>query len=348
MKAANFARRVHSVRDSSRSARKKDIGVRLVYLLSASHSGSTLMAMVLGSHPEIATVGELKFTSLGALERYRCSCREEIQKCGFWKEIVSDMRSRGNTFDLRNAGTDFRSVDSAYARNLLRPLHRGKGLELVRDAALSLSPIWRREYREIQARNSALIRSISACTGKRIVVDTSKIAIRLKYLLRNPDIEISVVRLIRDGRAVALTYKDSAAFADASEQEFRGGGMGITGDYPQLSMKEAAWEWRRSNEEAENVLKDIDPARLIEVRYESFCRNPQEESSRIFSFLGVQPADALACYRNSIHHVIGNGMRLDTRREVVLDERWREILTSKDIDIFISVAGDINHRLGYR
>ena len=37
----------------------------LVYILAASHSGSTLLAMLLSTHPEICTVGELKATNLG-------------------------------------------------------------------------------------------------------------------------------------------------------------------------------------------------------------------------------------------------------------------------------------------
>ena len=47
--------------------------VRLVYILAASHSGSTLLAMLLGSHPDVCTVGELKATSLGNVEEYLCS-----------------------------------------------------------------------------------------------------------------------------------------------------------------------------------------------------------------------------------------------------------------------------------
>jgi hypothetical protein len=41
-----------------------------------------------------------------------------------------------------------------------------------------------------------------------VLVDSSKVGIRLKYLLRIPEIDIRVIRVIRDGRAVALTYTD--------------------------------------------------------------------------------------------------------------------------------------------
>jgi len=322
--------------------------IKLAYILAASHSGSTLLAMILGSHPEIATVGELKFTALGDVERYRCSCREEIRKCAFWAGVVEDMAARGFDFDLNNAGTDFGSIGSGYARKLLLPLHRGKGMEGVRDLALLLSPVWRRDYRKIQEKNAELIACIAGRMGKRMVVDSSKVAVRLKYLLRNPDIDVKVVRLIRDGRAVGLTYMDSARFADAADQHLRGGGMGIDGDYPRLSMQDAAWEWRRSNEEAEILLNGIDKSRWIEVRYEAFCQDPQSETSRIFSFLRTDPVDSMACFRSAVHHVVGNGMRLDTRREVILDERWRDILSRENLSVFEAVAGKLNRRLGYK
>ncbi len=320
---------------------------RLAYILSASHSGSTLLAMVLGSHPDVATTGELKLTAIGNPDRYRCSCREELRICPFWTGIAKDMAVRGLAFDPLDAGTDFQSVGSPYARYLLRPLHRARGLEALRDVALSLSVAWHRDHGRIQARNAALVACIIERSGKRLVVDSSKVGIRLKYLLRNRAIEVSVIRLIRDGRAVALTYTDSARFADASDERLRGGGMGIAGGYRRLTMEEAAREWRRSNEEADNIVAAIDPARVIQVRYETFCREPREEASRIFDFLGVPPDDAVARFPHTVHHVIGNGMRLDDAREVKLDERWRDVLSPEQLRVFDGVAGDMNRRMGY-
>jgi len=62
-----------------------------------------------------------------------------------------------------------------------------------------------------------------------------------------------VIRLIRDGRAVALTYMDPAGFADAKDPSLRAGGMGGDRRREKLTMAQAAREWRRSNEEAEHV-----------------------------------------------------------------------------------------------
>ena len=79
----------------------------LAYILAASHSGSTLLAMLLGAHPEVCSVGELKIspTALGDPRQYRCSCGQRITACTFWKHVGAAMKVRGHQFDVTNART---------------------------------------------------------------------------------------------------------------------------------------------------------------------------------------------------------------------------------------------------
>ena len=322
---------------------------KLAYILSASHSGSTLLSMLLGSHPQIATVGEMKLSSsaMGDLRRYRCSCGELIKQCGFWQKVKEGMARRGFAFDLTHAGTDHKSVESYYARRLLGPLHRGILLESLRDVALGTSFAWRKQLLEIQRRNAALVSTISEITKANIVVDSSKTALRLKYLLRNPELDVKVIRLTRDGRAVALTYIDPADFADAKNPAHRGGGMGSARENERLSMARAAYEWRRCIEEAENILRRLDKSQWIEVRYEELCEDTENTLRRLFEFLGVDPGEHAREFRTVEHHIVGNGMRLDTTSQISLDERWRSALTKEELRIFDHEAGNINQRYGY-
>lgn len=299
----------------------------LVYIFAASHSGSTLLAMLLGAHPDICTVGELKATSksMGAPDRYRCSCGTLIRECRFWQTISDGMAMRGFQFDITDAGTDFRSSASAYARKFLGPLHRDQVLERFRDAALWLSPTWRGELARIQRKNTAMIRTIGDVTGAKVIVDSSKTALRLKYLLRNPGIDVKIIRLIRDGRGVALTYVEER----------------------QISMAKAACEWRRGNEAAENLLRGIDRTRWIETRYEDLCADPDGVLTGLFNFIGVDPTQAVRDFRAVEQHVVGNNMRLSTSSEIKLDEQWKEVLTDERLDDFDRIAGELSRRYGY-
>jgi hypothetical protein len=319
----------------------------VVYILAASHSGSTLLSLLLAAHPEVCTAGELKASDLGDPQRYLCSCGEPIRRCGFWQQVAEAMRRRGMAFDLAEAGTTFGANGSRYAGRLLRPLHRGRLLEALRDAGLALSPAWRKVLPRIQARNAALAESLCEAYGARVVVDSSKVALRLKYLLRNPALDVKVVRLIRDGRGVAVTHLDPARYADASDPSLRGGGYGASRQREQKSIREAAREWRRSNEEAEHVLAGLDRSRWIQVRYEDLCRNRERVLATLHRFIGVDPAAAVRDFRCLPRHVIGNGMRLDRTSTIELDERWKTVLTQRDLAIFESVAGALNRAYGY-
>ncbi len=321
----------------------------LAYILAPSHSGSTLLSMLLGSHPQIATIGEINLSpeAMGDLSRYRCSCGQLIQQCGFWNQVQEGMVNRDFEFDLSDAGMDYRGVGSRYARRLLKPLYRGGFFEHCRDLGLSFSPLWRNRLPETHKRNAALAAVVTDITKAKIIVDSSKIALRLKYLLRNPDLNIKVVRLIRDGRAVALTYMDPAGFADAKDPNRRAGGMGGDRENERLPMADAAYEWRRCVEEAESILSCLDRSQWIEVRYEDYCRMPHETLSQVQKFLGVDPGRQPVEFRSVEQHVVGNGMRLDTASEIKLDERWRDKLTAEELKIFDDVAGAVNRRYGY-
>jgi Sulfotransferase family len=320
---------------------------RLAYVLAPSHSGSTLLAMLLGSHPDVATVGELNLSAIDDRDRYICSCGQPLRSCPFWKRISAGMGARGIRFDVTRAGTDYRHVPSAYARRLLQPLHRGRLLEACRDAGLAMSRAWRRTVPEVQARNAELVDCISRETGAAVVVDSSKIGVRLKYLLRNPRLDVRVIRLIRDGRAVAVSYVDPAAFADARDPRLRGGGTGGSRQGERLPMPAAAREWRRSQEEAAAIIRRLPPSQWIETRYEWLCEHTEDTLRAIFRFLGVDPDRGRPGFRSAGQHVIGNGMRLDTAADVRLDMRWMRAFTERERARFEPVAGALNRRLGY-
>ena len=318
----------------------------LVYLLAASHSGSTLAAMLLNSHEDIFTVGELKATNLGDTSEYLCSCQSKIRSCSFWEQVSDEMRAHKQEFIVCDARTSLGVIESRYVQWLLRPLHRGRLLELIRDMFLKFSSTWRRELPNWQARNGDLVRSVSKLSGCKFVVDSSKIGIRLKYLSKNDGIRVKVLRIIRDGRAVALTYMDPDHFADARDPSMRGGGVGHASDQ-RVSMRIAATEWRRSNEEAEAVIANLNSEDVLQVSYEDLCTNTSKTLGSIHNFLGVSHSENYRDFKSVAHHVVGNGMRLDRSSEVVLDERWRGVLGERDLSEFDKYAGDLNRKYGY-
>ena len=184
-------------------------------------------------------------------------------------------------------------------------------------------------------------------TGARVIIDSSKGALRLKYLLPRPELNIRVIRVIRDGRAVALTYTDEWNFADSADPVLRGGGSGQRRPPPRQSMAAAANEWKRSNEASDALVATLPPSQWTAVRYEDLCRDPASTLKRLASFLELDPHQPRLDFRAVTQHVIGNGMRMDSTSEISLDERWKSHLKSHDLLEFDKVAGDLNRSYGY-
>jgi hypothetical protein len=174
------------------------------------------------------------------------------------------------------------------------------------------------------------------------------VALRLKYLLKIPDLDVRVIRVTREGRAVALSYTDEWNFADSKDPEMRGGGNGQRRPPPRRSMAEAANEWKRSNESSDALVATLPRSQWIEVRYEELCADPVNTLKRLAAFLDLDPLQSRLDFRAQTQHVIGNGMRLDSTSEIRLDERWKEVLSNDDLKAFDSVAGKLNRSYGYK
>jgi hypothetical protein len=288
--------------------------------------------MLLGSHPQACTVGEIRAPSMGQPDLYQCSCGEKIKQCPFWDKVRAGMASRGIAdFDITQAATSIFEVPDSFAQRLLEPLHRGPFLEAARDGALSFSAAWRNYLREVRRRNLALVQVLHELAGARIIIDSSKSALHLKYLLRTPGFRIKVLQLMRDGRAVTASII----------------GHGRQRATRAETISTAAREWRRSNEAAESLVKRLPSSQVLSMRYEDLCREPEAELRRACTFLEIDPSLVSLDFRARQLHVLGNDMRLKSTAEITLDERWRTQLSAEDLNVFEKVAGEMNRAYGY-
>ena len=320
-----------------------------VYILGASHSGTTLLAMLLNAHPDITTIGESSPGRIGDSDTYLCSCGALIKDCSFWRRVVERMREDHPDFSLNKFGTRFEFPLNPVVNRFLGFEHRGFLCEFLRDTFLRFFPHWKEAQRHIMNRCCALASAVLAESGGRIFVDSSKVAHRLKFLLRIPELNVKVVHLVRDGKAVALTYMRQDEFADSEEPFLRRGGRGMEGKATaaSLSMKRAANEWCRCLRSAEHVIAGLEKPQWIQVHYEELCGDTEGTLARVFKFLGLDPGKRAKDFRTVENHVVGNGMRLDTTSKITLDERWRSVLTDQDLRIFDREAGRMNRRYGY-
>ena len=299
--------------------------VTVAFIMSASHSGSTLLAMLLGSQQGATTIGDTAGTGHRDAPDYRCSCGALACQCPFWADVVRDMAARGVAFDITDFGTRTVVDHGWFINRVLRVEHRGRCLEAMRDLVLSGSRRWRARFDLIAQRYVALAESASAQRRSRVFVDSSKQPHRLKFLLRIPELRFRVVHLVRDVRGVVDTYLKTNRW----------------------TVERSATEWRRSLQAAECLLAGLKDEQWCQVHYEALCADPGGELARLCRFLDLDAEKVNLSFRSAGLHVFGNSMRLASSDEVVLDDDWRRTLDDDALRTFDRVAGAMNRKYGY-
>jgi hypothetical protein len=299
--------------------------IRLLYITSSSFSGSTLLTFLLAAHPRIATVGELKATARGDLDKYRCSCGAFIRSCPYWRSLGEELERRGVPFDIEDFGTHFRfKTAGALANRILGAQVRGPALEAARSLALRVLPTPSREFRRILERNRIFIETICSLRGTETFLDASKDPIRLKYMIESGLWDVKAVHLIRDGRGTTRSYMKR-----------------------RMGMPEAALDWRRTNEACERVLSQLPRGSWLKLRYEDLCRDPDAALEPIFRLIGEEPPAVRGAPGSGELHILGNPMRLKYTGTIELKEGWQTELSPHDLATFDRIAGDLNRRHGY-
>ncbi|HUF40140.1 MAG TPA: sulfotransferase [Anaerolineales bacterium] len=174
----------------------------------------------------------------------------------------------------------------------------------------------------------AFTEAVLDVSGAGVFVDTSKVPGYVAPLRANPFLDLKVISLVRDGRGVVGSWLKR--LPDAR---------------PEVVIE----TWISQENERSAALRSVDPERLLVVRYEDLCREPDRTLVNIFTHLLVEPAvDITAGYKSGVeHHVIGNQMRLTNDEAIVLDEKWRRDLDQRILDRFNLMGGDLNARNGY-
>jgi hypothetical protein len=119
----------------------------LVFIAGLGHSGSTVLDMMVGGHPQFIGLGEVKQVLQGdrlhrdRLQREICTCGRKMPECEFWGEVLQRIRStRGEDYVERYRmllevfdevfAPDIIPVDSSKSMPYLRMLARIPDLDV--------------------------------------------------------------------------------------------------------------------------------------------------------------------------------------------------------------------------
>ena len=83
----------------------RQVTPRLRYITYSSHSGSTLLSLLLNTHPDIMAIGHTTGWRFAEGDDFRCSCGEPLERCPFYRSVAEACQSAGLSFDVHRTST---------------------------------------------------------------------------------------------------------------------------------------------------------------------------------------------------------------------------------------------------
>lgn len=291
-----------------------------IFITSHRYSGSTLLAMALGMHPDVVTMGEFYWCYPLAADNpgYQCSCGEALKDCEFWLNVHETIEARsGVKVDFFNFDLRPRFARKGWLNRAYVPLRENAAVERLSRALLPVLPGRRKRLRDLRRRHRLYFDGLYEATQASAFVDSSK---SLEYLRILPDlhrgslVEVKVVRLRRSLEGVV-----------ASEKRRHG-------TFGEAELRVAAEGWRVQEELTDRVLEDFPEQSVLSVEYEEFCRRPEDQLERIYRFMQVDSGRVYTDLAEYPHHVVGSRSRfLRGFRGIRRDDRWREELSPDEL-----------------
>jgi len=166
--------------------------LRLLYITGAWRSGSTLLDLMLGQHPGVFAAGELReIWQRGLMENGPCGCSQPFRDCPFWCRVGEAAFGGWEGLDLEALVAMRRKFD--------RPSRAG-------GKASGQGPDLGRYVSTLHS----LLEGIRTVSGAEVIADSSKSPAYAGVLMRIDGLDLRVVHLLRDSRAVTFSWQRGA------------------------------------------------------------------------------------------------------------------------------------------
>lgn len=247
--------------------------IPVIYIAGSGHSGTTLLDMMLDAHPAIVGVGEIMNFAQRSNGHFtlnhegsKCSCGEEFHVCNFWKSVGDQLDERPDAEQLQ-----FDSEDP----------------EIFGES------------------NDALFRAILRTSGTSIICDSSKSTSRLRAMLASDRFEVTIVHLIRDGRAVGYSHIRKSR-----------------SPYPNVAS------WQRVN--LRYALMFGRDSRYLRMHYLDLTSDWHTNVTRVLGTVGETFASVQERFWEAEHHKAGgNHIAMDSTQGIKVDYEFAEALSAR-------------------
>ncbi|MDJ0858248.1 MAG: sulfotransferase [Dinoroseobacter sp.] len=268
---------------------------RIIYITGYGRSGSTVVDIALGMHPEVFGSGEISAMCRHVWrENEYCACGNRIKECAVWGPIMARWTQQ---YDPAGYLALQRAIEPLYAPARI---------------------IGGRKLENFLAQSQAMFSIMRDETGIPIILDSSKAPGRALALAHDPSIDLRVIHLVRDARAVAHAMGRAIPLDVA---------RGIQKEIvPRWAMR-TALRWRMYNSVAERLHAQLPAEHFVRVRYEDIARDPVTEFARISKTVGVDLSAIASLMAEGepivpAHQMAGSRIRMKGPLSLHYDDAW--------------------------
>ncbi len=287
--------------------------IKYIYVLSQRYSGSTLLSFLLGTHPDVSTIGErrkfynksLRVNAADQNIAQYCSCGKLFKDCPYFNTIKERVLARIDPETLNVNTTEFNIFNNKYLNRIAYEIIQFSALRNPKSNHLP----FQKQIDTLKDFNRILTEEILALDGSHAFLDTSKIINHALFLSLEEAFNFYVIWLVRDPRAQvnsAIKYND-------------------------WSIEKATEAWKKEMVQNEKVLQKK-KINFIKIRYEDLCRATTDELQKIGEFTGLEASQFSLDFRQPTQHIIGNAsMRLGKDQKITERKEWQEQLSTAQI-----------------
>ena len=271
--------------------------LNLIYVASNGRSGSTLLEILVGKHPQCCTVGELQMLPNNLKYDTLCGCGSKVSSCELWSQVYLENKS------LLDSG----SIAKFRNRNAGKVIRIGEIIDVMFNKSSN-----QEKYSAYGQDNFQVLTTVSKkidLENMTYFIDSSKDPYRLKWLALSGYFNIYVLHIIKEPQAMVYSFaKGRDSWLKTIYWTIR---MSLRWVIENIIIKKFSQIYVCK----ENVLK---------VKYEVFAQNPDDEMDRIFKFLSLGRANVTSdAFEYEDHGISGNAMRFKSK-EIRLDKKWEK------------------------
>ncbi len=313
--------------------------MKLIYILSQAHSGSTLIDCILGTHPDFCSSGELRYLNW-QLERTInvkpsieaqdiCTCGNNWRECDFWNVVFErikeetgvDIVNYPHQFDTKyfgqysykdRGGHKRRFIDRALGAIFRIWLERGGNLSTI---------AWLKPNLKKQINNNwKLYELMSDVSERSVVVDSTKHLLISLLLQQFRSKDVYILFLHRDILRLAASRKKLSIRSNK-----------------QFSIEQCKRDSDKFRRRVSRYKKSVKDLKYIECFYDDVVEAPSDFLDKVVKTVNAsnsydrQTNSQFWIDPSKLHLVAGNPMRYRGRQLVRADDSWKTVLTRNEV-----------------